>query len=247
MTSMRALTWVELKLQFRDWGLVTFGLLFPAALLVLLGFVFPGFRDPADDLGGARPVDLYAPIVLILVLVMVGISTVSSVLATYRHDGILRRLRTTPVGPTKLLAAHLTAQLVVSALGSALAVAAALVVLDVPTPTSWAGTVAALLLAATSLFVIGLLVGALAPSTSASQAISTFVWIPLMLLAGLWFPRELMPDALRRVSDMSPAGAGVDALQQAWFDGRFATSSLAVLLVSTLVIGTVAVVAFRWD
>lgn len=238
---------VELKLQFRDWTVVTFGLLFPAALLVLLGFVFPGFRDANPDLHGARLVDLYTPILLVFVLVMVGVSTISSVLAGYRHDGILRRLRTTPVGPTRLLAAQLSAQLVVAALGTALAIVAALVVLDVPAPDNWLGVAIGLSLAATSMFAIGLLIGAVAGSVSLAQALSTLAWIPVMVLAGLWFPREAMPDTMRQISDLSPGGAGVEAVQHAWFGGGLAMTSLAVLVGFTLVVGGLAALAFRWD
>lgn len=247
MKALRELTWVETKLQFRDWGTVTFGLLFPAVLLVVLGYAFPGFMDATDDLGGRRPVDVYTPIALVLVLVMVGISAISSVLATYRHEGVLRRLRVTPVGPTRLLAAQLAAQLFVALLGSALALTVAFTVLAVPTPVSWVGTIGALALTAAALFAVGLLIGALAPSTSAAQAISTVVWIPLMALAGLWFPRELMPDLMRRLSDLSPGGAGVDAMQEAWFGGGAPGSSLAVLAGATVIIGALAAWSFRWD
>lgn len=247
MAAMGKLVWVETKLQFREWGTVTFGLLFPAVLLVILGFAFPGFRDPDPNLEGGRLIDLYTPIVLVFVLVMVGISSASSVLATYRHDGVLRRLRVTPVGPSRMLAAQMVAHLVVASLGTALAIVAALTLLDVPPPASWLGTSIALPFTAVSLFSIGLLIGAVAPSTSAAQAISSVVWIPVMLLAGMWFPRAAMPEVMRRISDFSPGGAGVDALQQAWFGSGVPLSGLVVLAGSTLVIGGLTAVTFRWD
>lgn len=247
MTGIGKLVQVETKLQFREWGTVTFGLLFPAVLLLFLGFVIPGFRDVDPELGGNRLIDLYTPIMLVLVLVMVGISSASSVLTTYRHEGILRRLRTTPVGPSRMLAAQMIAHLIVAVLGMALAIVVALALLGVPAPSSWPATILAIPLTAASLFAIGLLIGAVAPSTSAAHAISTVVWLPLMVLAGLWFPREVMPEMMRRVSDLSPGGAGVDAVQVAWFGGGIPMSSLTVLAVSTLVIGGLAAVTFRWD
>jgi len=247
MNQMAKLTWVETKLQFRDWGTVAFGLLLPSVLLVVLAFAYPGFRDPVPELGGLRPVDVYTPIVLVLALVMIGISAIASVLATYRHDGILKRLRTTPVGPARLLAAQLLAQLLVATVGAALAVVAALTVLDVVPPRSWLGVLAGLLLGATSLFGIGLVIGALASSTSVANAIASVTWMPIMLLAGLWFPRDAMPAAMRRVSDFSPGGAGADAMQQAWFEGVVPTSSLGVLAAFALVTGGIAALTFRWD
>lgn len=177
---------------------------------------------------------------------MVGVSTLSGVLASYRHDGILRRLRTTPIGPARLLVAQLVAQLAIAGLGTAFAVVAALVALDVPAPTSWPSVIVALLFAAAALFAIGLLLGATAPSPAA-QAASAVVWIPLMVLAGLWFPREGMPDLMRRISDFSPGGAGVDAIQQAWFGSGVPLSNLAVLAAFAIVTGGFAALTFRWE
>lgn len=247
MNASAKLMVTETRLQFRDWSVVTFGLVFPTVLLLVLGFAFPGFRDPNPDLDGARLIDLYTPIVLVFILVMVGVTTIAGVLASYRHDGILRRLRTTPVGPTRLLAAQLAAQLTIAGLGTAFAVVAALVVLDVPAPVSWPGVFVALSLTAATMFAIGLLIGAMVPSTSAAQAVSMVVWMPIMVLAGLWFPREGMPDLMRRISDLSPGGAGVDAVQQAWFGSGVPLSSLAVLAGFAVVVGGLAAVTFRWE
>lgn len=237
---------VETRLQFRDWSVVAFGLVFPTVLLLVLGFAFPGFRDPNPDLGGGRLVDLYTPILLVFVLAMVGVSTITGVLASYRHDGVLRRLRTTPVGPTRLLAAQLLAQSVIAALGVVMAIVAALTLLEVPGPASWPGVALALLLAAAAMLAVGLMLGAVVPSTSAAQAASAIVWIPVMVLAGLWFPREGMPPVMRRISDLSPGGAGVDALQQVWFGSGVPWSSFGVLLAFTVVVGGLAAVVFRW-
>jgi ABC-2 type transport system permease protein len=68
-----------------------------------------------------------------------------------------------------------------------------------------------------------------------------------MALGGLWFPREAMPHLLRRISDLSPTGAAVDALQQAWFGAGPPISSVVVLAVSALAAGAVASAAFRWE
>lgn len=213
MGPVRQLIVTETRLQYRDWSVVSFGLLFPAVLLLVLGFAFPGFRDPNPDLDGARLVDLYTPIVL--VLVMVGITTIAGMLASYQHDGILRRLRTTPVGPAPLLVAQLVVQLVIASMGTGLAIVVALRLLDVPGPRHWPGILAALLLTAVSMFALGLLIGSDAPSASSAQGISTAAWMPIMVLAGLWFPREGIPATMRRISDWSTGGAGVDAVDNA--------------------------------
>jgi ABC-2 type transport system permease protein len=237
---------VELKLASRDIGTAVFGLLFPAALLLVLA-ALPGFTDPDPDLGGLRLIDIYTPIVLMLTFAIVGVSAVAASLATYRKEGVLRRLRVTPVGPGRLLGAQLIAHLLIALTGSGLAVAVALAVLGVAGPANWIGFVLGLVLAAAALFAIGLVIGSLIASPSAAGAVSVLAWMPLMVLGGLWFPREAMPATMRMVSDFSPVGAAVDIIQHAWFRGVTPTSSMLVLALTVVTLGVVAVVTFRWE
>lgn len=64
-----------------------------------------------------------------------------------------------------------------------------------------------------ALFPIGLLVASVARSANTAGIIGRAVFFPLIFLAGLWWPRELMPTGLRVLSDASPLGAAVQALQ----------------------------------
>jgi ABC-2 type transport system permease protein len=237
---------VEIKLLVRDVATILWVALPPMALLGI-GLGIPGFRDPQDDLGELRLVDIYLPILLVFTLALTGTMSVASTLAGYRHQGVLRRLRTTPVGPVPLLAAQLVAQLLFAVVAVGLTIAVAMGVFDVAAPASWSTSLLSLALAAWTLFSIGLIIGAVAPNPTVAPAIGSLVWIPLMVLGGLWFPREAMPTMMRQISDLSPTGAAVDALQHAWFGAGPSTSSLLVLAVSAVVFGATAAVAFRWE
>lgn len=246
MSATRAMLRSEVVLVTRDLGNLIFGLFFPAVLLLVLG-VLPGFADADPELGGRSLIEIYTPITLVLTFAMVGVGSLSGGLATYRTQGVLRRLRVTPVGPTRLLAAQFGAHLLLALAGSALAVLAAVTVYDVGGPRSWLGFVLALALAAAALFAFGLVIGALASTPSAANGMAPLVWIPLMVLGGLWFPREAMPDTMRTISDYSPAGAAVDAVNEAWFSGEVRLANLAVLLVTVVVVGAITVRVFRWE
>jgi ABC-2 type transport system permease protein len=95
MNRLAKLTGTELKLFMRDPIAWFFAIAFPPLLLVILGSI-PAFREPSEDLGGLRVIDLYVPIMVGFVLAMLAISVVPTYLATYREKGILRRLSTTP-------------------------------------------------------------------------------------------------------------------------------------------------------
>ena len=73
------------------------------------------------------------------------------------------------------------------------------------------------------------------------------VFFPLMFLAGLWWPRELMTGALHTLSGISPLGAAVEAIQDS-VQGQFPPAMpLLVLAAYAVVFGFLAQRWFRWE
>ncbi|MCP3996740.1 MAG: ABC transporter permease [bacterium] len=247
MAATMKLTRNESRLFLRDPIALFFGLVFPAVLLVALGFLFPGFDEPSADLDGARYIDVYAPIVLALGLATLGLVTLPPILSGYRQLGILRRLRTTPVHPARLLVAQMAVHTIVATAAAAVAVVSAIVFFDVVVPESIPLFILAFVFSAGSVFAIGLLVGALARTTTSGQAIGMGIYFPMLFFAGVWIPRTLMPDGLRLVSDLTPLGAAVQALNDSWFEGSMDWMHILVMLVWAAVAGLLAVRLFRWE
>ena len=237
----------EARLFARDPVALFFGLVFPGLLLLLLGLFFPGFDEPSADLDGSRYIDVYAPIVLALGLATLGLVTLPPILGTYRQFGILRRLRTTPVHPARLLWAQLAVHVGVAVAAAAIAILVAVVVFEVPFPESPLWFAISFLLAAASTFSIGLLVGAVARTTVSAQAIGMAIYFPMLFFAGVWIPRSLMSDGLRTVSDFTPLGSSVQALADSWYGTTPSATNLAVMAAYALVVGFVAVRVFRWE
>ena len=78
--------------------------------------------------GGLTTLDVHVPILLVFALAMLSLVAMPTTLAGYRELGVLRRLKTTPAGPVRVLAAQLTVKL-------AVAVAAVVVIVTV----AWLG------------------------------------------------------------------------------------------------------------
>lgn len=241
------ITRTEGKLFLRDPLALFFGLVFPALLLLALGYFFPGFDEPTTELDGARYIDIYSPIAIGLGLATLGLVTLPPILAGYRQFGILRRLRTTPVHPVRLLRAQMIVHFVTAAAATAMALVAAVVAFDVPFPESPLLFSLAFVLGAASVFSVGLLVGALARTTTSGQAFGMAIYFPMLFFAGMWIPRSIMPDGLRLVSDMTPLGAAVQALNDSWLDGSVSATHLLVMVAYSVVIGLVATKVFRWE
>jgi ABC-2 type transport system permease protein len=247
MSAMSTLVKVDTKLFLREPPAVFWAVGFPALLLAALGGLFPGFREPVPELGELRLIDVYLPIALAVTLATTGVTGLPAVLVAYRQYGILRRMGVTPVGPARLLSAQLLVHLGAAVVAASLAIGVAVIGFGVPLPKDPVMFGLVFLLAAAAMFSIGLLIGAVAPTVSSGQAIGMAVYFPMLLFAGVYFPRETMPDGLRAVSDLTPAGAAVQAMQDAWTDGTPDAGSLLVMAVIALGAGLLAARFLRWD
>jgi len=240
------LTRSELRLFLREPAQLFWILAFPSILVVILGSI-PAFREPSAGLGGLRVIDLYVAIAVVLTLASLGLQVAPQVLATYREHGILRRLATTPARPASLLGAQLMMSLLTGFTSVLLVLLIGRLAFGVALPRQGAGFVVAFLVTACAVFAMGLFIAAVAPSGKAANTIGTLAFFPMMFFAGLWTPREVFPEALRRVADLTPLGAGERAVQAA-MSGQWPTwGSLTVLVAYMLVFGLAAARLFRWE
>lgn len=236
----------EFRTALREPVYFFFAALFPLVLIMILGAV-PSFREPSAELGGLRVVDVYAGIVIALSIAMIGLQGMPTVLANYREKGILRRLATTPVSPIALLGAQLAFSAITVVLSSVLVFTVAGIVYGVPLPESPLAFLLAVLLAVIGVFALGLLIAAVAPSGKAANAIGLILFFPLMFLAGLYAPREVMPDWVQRVADFTPLAAGERLMHEAMTGQWPNLLSVTVLAGYLAIFGLAAAKLFRWE
>lgn len=257
MRTLLKCTIVEAKLFLREPLSVAFGLLFPSALLLGLGAI-PALRQPSPDFDGARFVDLWAPTALVVTLAMLGLQHIPSVVATYRENGILRRLSTTPVHPGKMLAAQLIVAFIAAAISAALLVFSGRLLLDVPLPRYPLGFVAAFVVGFIAVLAIGTLIAAVAPNARVANGVALVVSMVVMFVGGVYLPRFFLPEFLIRLGDYTPPG--VQALLDAW-SGDAAVSAavgvadagppqllqLGIMALIAVAVGGLAARLFRWE
>ncbi|MGW0432477.1 ABC transporter permease [Micromonospora sp. NPDC003197] len=244
MSTLSRLTVTETKLFFREPILVFFTLAFPPILLAIFGAI-PSFREPDET--GVRVISLYVPIIVAMGVAMFALNSLSQLSATYREKGMLRRMRTTPVKPAVLLGAQLLMSTIMSLVTMAVLLAIGWLAFDVSLPRQIPAYLVSYVLTALAMFAIGLLVASLAPTGKSAGAIGTLLFFPIVFFAGLWLPRDAMPDVLRTISDFTPLGAGVQSLQDATAGQGPQLLHVAVMLGWTIVAGGLAARYFRWE
>jgi ABC-2 type transport system permease protein len=180
------------------------------------------------------------------VVAALALVSLPSPLATYRQEGILRRLATTPAPRSWVLAAPVLINLCLAIAGFIIIFVAGHLAFGLASPRSIGALALTLALCIAALFAIGLAIAAVA-HVSGLQLISAATFLPLVFFAGLWIPRQEMPSALQHISDYTPLGAGVQATQAA-IAGTFPpTRPLLVMVAYTVIFGLAAWRFFRWE
>jgi ABC-2 type transport system permease protein len=243
-SALRRLIVTEARLLLREPLALFWSLAFPMGLMIVMGLLAP---RPQHDLGGLRLVDVYEPIVIAFVIAALALQGMPTVLVNYRERGILRRLATTPAGPVRVLAAQLGVNLAVALTATAGIIAVGALGFGVALPRHFPGFAAALALLDCAMLAIGLVVAALAPTGRSASVVGAALSLLVMFFAGLWIPRALMPHALLQISDYTPLGAGVRAVQDSVFAGGPALSALAVLAGYAIAGAGLAARFFRWQ
>jgi len=247
-SAMTQLTITELKLFTRGRAAVGLGLSvgFPLLLLIIFGGIH-SFNMPVRNYGGLTTLDVYVPILLVFAMASLSLVAMPGTLAGYRELGVLRRLKTTPADPVRVLAAQFAVKLAVAVITVVLLLAVARGGYGVAIPRQIGGFVVAGLLAAAALMATGLFVAAVAPNAGAARGIGAILFYLMMFFAGLWLPIPAMPQELQHISHATPLGAAVLALQNATL-GQWPTwLQLVTMACYAVTFGLAAARFFRWE
>jgi ABC-2 type transport system permease protein len=239
MKTLAKLTWIEVKLFAREPIAVVFAFAFPLVVLLVLAGVF---GEPDTALEGFTGIDYYVPGYLAVVIASIGLIALPVHVASLRERGVLRRLRASSVSMTGVFGAQTAVHIAIAVLGGAVLLVAASLVYDVRAPSSVAGVALGFGVGALSFVALGLLLGSLAPTARAAQAVGLVLFFPMWLLSGAGPPRGVMTQTMRQLSDVLPLTRVVTAIQEPWLGTGSNLSELVVL--SVLFAAAVALTAW---
>jgi ABC-2 type transport system permease protein len=161
-----------------------------------------------------------------------------------RENGVLKRIRGTPLPAATYLAAVLVSMLVVFALQAAALMALGVLAFDAETPTRPVGVVLALALAAAAFAAVGLAAAAVIRSSEGASPIVNIVILPMAFLSGSFGDPDEYPAALRAVGDALPLKHAIELVQATYLDDASVWDRPRALLV--LAAWTVGCVALAW-
>jgi ABC-2 type transport system permease protein len=243
--SWRRAAWRQYRLErrmfWRNPTAAFFNFLLPLLLLALFGAVFSGRQEDLD-------------------VVVPGIAGLSVMSATFialaynltflREHGVLKRLRGTPMPVPAYLAGVGASAVTNVALQLAIVIVAGRAFFGVPWPGDWLSLLAFAALGVVCFGALGVALSHAIPNSESAPAYVNAVFLPMMMIAGVFFDEENAPAVLRDMAQLLPLTHLVDGLSGAIVHGEGAGANAGALLVLGLwtVLGLVpAVRGFSWD
>ncbi len=243
-----ALLWHQIRYEqlsfWRNPQSAFFTFVFPVVIITIFGALF---RDSGGStyFYGMSALQYYVPTITAVSVVGSCYSQLAIVLAMRRQDGILKRVRATPLPAWAYFLGLLAHCVVVSTVDVALIVGIGSLY-GMPFPTHWAAIAVALVLGAGSFCALGVAVASLIRNSEAAPAVVQLVLFPLLFISGTYMP--IHSQMLNRIAGALPVRPFNQALlgpfaQHTSFDWR----SLAVLAAWGGAGALIAIRRFRWN
>jgi ABC-2 type transport system permease protein len=243
------LLWHELKTELllytRSRELAFFTFLLPMIFYVLLGSTYG--KDTVDGVKGSR----------FLEAGMIGYGAISIafaglaiVLVIRRENGILKRLRATPLPAAVYISSVLGAFLLAFAVEVIGLVVIGRVLFGVALPDRIGSLVLALLLGAVSFCGLGIGVTSLMRSAEGASAVVNAIYLPMSFISGSFFSPRHFPSVLRAIADVLPLTYFLRLVRNVMLHGHeiwTQGTNVAVLAAWGLAGVIVALRSFRWE
>jgi ABC-2 type transport system permease protein len=241
------MTWMEAKLFLREPVGAFFTLAFPLMMLFLFGSIYG--NEPQAMFGGQGTIDISIPAYTAMIIATTGLVGLTITMAAYRENGVLRRLRTTPISPLVVLAAQVIVLFLMTTLGMLLLIVAGKLIYHIRFDGNALSVLAGFVLCSLGFFALGFILAGLMPTARTAQVVGMVLLYPMLFLSGAGFPRELLPETIKKVSTFLPLTYVVNLLRGLWIGETWGGHLLDVaVLAGILVLGVIiSAFTFRWE
>ena len=239
---MLELAWHQYRLErrmfWRNPSAAFFNFVLPLLFLALFGAVFAGDQDNLD----------------VLVPGIAGMSIVSTTfvalayqLVFLREEGVLKRLRGTPLPAGPYLGALAANAVTNAAIQLAIVIVAGRALFGVGWPGDWPQLVAFAVAGVVCFALLGAALASAIPNYESTAPYVNAAFLPLIAISGVFFDAESAPSFLRDIAEALPLVHVIEGLSGAMVTGEDAWSGLIVVGLWAAAGAFVAVRRFRWD
>lgn len=230
---------------WRNSAAAVFTLAFPLLFLVVLTLLF-GQGDV--EVAGVRISSgvFYVPSIAAFGLITACYTNIAMSVTIQRDQGLLKRVRGTPLPAGAWLGGRVIHATLVGALLVGICIAYGMAFQDVAV-ASWPGLVLSVVIGSVSFAALGLAITAAIPSADAASAIVNATVLPLMFISDVFVPMHQPPAWIEAIAQFFPVRAFSEAMQASVVSGMPSASDLAWVAAWGVVGALVAARWFRWE
>ncbi len=242
---MSAAVWRQYRLErrmfWRNPSAAFFNFLLPLLFLALFGAVF------ADD---QETLDVIVPGIAGMSVMSTTFSALAMNLTFLREQGVLKRIRGTPLPPVAYLGGIAGNAVTNTAIQIAIITVAGKVFFGVDWPRDWLALAVFVAAGVACFALLGVAFSHLIPNFDSAPAYVNAVFLPVIFISGVFYDAENAPAWLRDIGRALPLTHLIDGLRGAMVTGASLADnagSLGVIGLWTLLGAVLAVRGFSWD
>ena len=227
-----------------------FTIVFPMMFLLLFNSLNGGTR--LTELGGIRFAQFFTPSIMVFAAVSATYVNLATSVAIARDDGILKRLRGTPMPAWVYVAGRVVQATWAAVLASILMVLVGVLLFHVK--LFWhlmPAAIVTLLVGTVSFCALGLALAAVCPNGETAPAMANFTWLPVAFISPIFYPLNQAPQWLQTLGNVFPVKHFAQAMQAAFSPltrgSGFRWGDLGVIALWALGGAIVATLRFQWE
>ncbi|MEJ2528740.1 MAG: ABC transporter permease [Gammaproteobacteria bacterium] len=216
----------------------------------LLGDNHDGLSKQSVSGDPIRYVDWLAPGVFGMNVMFASLFGVGYSIVRYRKNGVLKRLRATPLTALEFLSAQVASRLWLILLVTTLVFSATNFIIGFRMYGSYLDLFLVLLAGTISLISLGLIIAARMSSEEAANGVLNLITIPMMILSGVWFSLDGSSPIVQKLSLLLPLTHFNNAARAIMLDGASlvdVSGNLLTLVGMSIVCMLIAAYLFRWE
>ncbi len=194
-------------------------------------------------------IEWFLPGILSMNIMFSCLFGVGYVIVRYRKNGVLKRLKATPIKATEFIAAQITSRLLIVLSVTVFVFTACWWILELTIIGSLLNLFIITTLGALSLIALGLLIATRSESEEFTGGMLNFASWPMMFLSGVWFSLETTPKFIQLISQFLPLTHLIEASRKIMNDGAQLMDikyHIVILLIMTLIFFMLSAFLFRW-
>lgn len=195
----------DLKSGLRDKTLLLMNYLFPLGFYFVIGAIMPKLNPQYSD--------ILIPSMMIFSILVSTVLGMPNTLVTSRNSGIFRSYKINGVSKLSMLAIPAVSTIIHTIIVTTIIFISAPILYKSELPENILGLILVFIVTTITFTGLSLLIGSVADNTSITVIFAQALFLPSMLIGGLMFPSNFLPESVAKFSKLLPTTYAMDAYQ----------------------------------